>query len=144
MEEMLLNMICAYLIGGILGLAYCRGATVMLSLSAFLVKTGLSLTVLASICVYFQWKEYATAFALALGICAGVWLSIWNLKHNLPWHFTRRRLAARPGEEEPAIGRQRDRWLLSYEDGQVVSYDARGKICRYDFPDGTSWDLSQE
>jgi hypothetical protein len=142
MQETLQSLSVCFLLGCFVGWAYCSGACLTLGLYRFTGKSVLALVALVAVCVYFDWQKFAFAGVIALGISSSVLVRLSYLQLILPPQLARR--SSRPGEEEPGIGVVEGNWTLCYSNGQTMSYDKKGKLCRIGFPDGSSWELSEQ
>lgn len=141
MQEILQSLSICFLLGIFVGFAYTRGACLTLSLYGFVGKSMLVLVALLMLGLYFEWQKLGFSSTMALGISTAVLVRLSYLKLTLPWQLQRK---GRPGEEEPGIGVLEGLWTLSYSNGQTVSYDRLGKMCRIGFPDGSCWELSDD
>jgi hypothetical protein len=142
MQETLQSLSVCFLLGCFVGWAYCSGACLNLNLYRFVGKSVLALVALIALSVYLDWQKFAFAGTIAVGISTALLVRLSYLQMTLPWQLARRK--SRPGEEEPGIGVLEGKWTLCYSDGQTMSYDQKGKLCRIGFPDGSYWEMPQQ
>lgn len=142
MQETLQSLSVCFLLGCFVGWAYTSGACLTLGLFRFSARTALVLAALIAVCVYFEWQKLAFASTVGLGIFVVLLLRLSYLQLVLPPQLACRK--SRPADEEPGIGVLEGKWTLCYSNGQTMSYDEKGRLCRIGFPDGSCWELCGE
>lgn len=141
MQATLLGLAGPLVAGVVLGIAYTRGVCMTLNIRPVVRGMALGLAALAAVASWMQWQNFAAGSTLGLGLCLVLLLKLACMSYRLPYQLATPSLAARPGEEEPGIGRVDGMWVMCYSNGQSLSYDREGKLKRITFTDGSQWEL---
>ena len=141
MREILMAQLGPFVMGALLGIAYTRGACMTLNIASSVWKMALVLVGLAALASYVGFQVVTAAMVVGVGLSVVIMIKLAYMKYRLPRQLAVASLAARPGEEEPGVGRVDGLWVLCYSNGQTFAYDQFGKLKRIGFPDGSQWEL---